>query len=202
MPKLWRLLLACASVLLLVALALPLWHVQLFAPQYPEGLGMVITARTVRGAAEHDLQSINALNHYIGMKTIEPDDIPDLRVIPWFIGGLAAVGFAIAAAGGRKLIVGWLSAFTLLGVAGLVDFYKWEYSYGHDLDYEHAIIKVPGMTDQPPLIGSKQLLNFTASSWPSLGSAAIGAAFLLGVAALIIVRRAPAAGGRPPAPAS
>ena len=50
----------------------------------------------------------------------------------------------------------------MLGVVALSDFYHWEYEYGHDLDTVHAIIKVPGMTYQPPLIGSKQLLNFTA----------------------------------------
>ena len=52
---------------------------------------------------------------------------------------------------------------------GLVDFWHWEYDYGHRLDFEHAIIKIPGMSYQPPLIGVKQLLNFTAVSWPDVG---------------------------------
>ncbi|HEX7069478.1 MAG TPA: hypothetical protein VF190_01680, partial [Rhodothermales bacterium] len=39
----------------------------------------------------------------------------------------------------------------------------------HNLDVERAIIKVPGMTYQPPLIGVKQLLNIRASSWPWIG---------------------------------
>ena len=59
------------------------------------------------------------------------------------------------------------------------DFWRWEYDYGHDLDFEHAIIKVPGMTYQPPLIGPKQLLNFTAcrgrTSGGWLAFAALGA---------------------------
>jgi copper chaperone NosL len=190
MSRLSRVLLALASAMLLAALALPLWRVQLHAPQYPEGLGMEITARTVRGATEHDLQSINSLNHYIGMKAIEPDAIAELRVIPWLIGGLAAAGLIVAGIGRRAIIIGWLAAFGALGLAGLWDFYRWEYSYGHDLDYAHAIIKVPGMTYQPPLIGTKQLLNFTASSWPSIGSIAIGLAFALGVASLVVAIRA------------
>jgi copper chaperone NosL len=53
-------------------------------------------------------------------------------------------------------------------VAGLVDFYRWGYAYGHELD-EHAAIKVPGMSYQPPVIGTKQLLNFHAASWPDVG---------------------------------
>jgi copper chaperone NosL len=189
MSKLSRVLIALASCLALIALALPLWRIQLFAPQYPEGLGMEIHAGTVRGATEHDLQSINSLNHYIGMKAIEPDDIAELRVIPWLIAGLAAVGFIAAAVGRKSLVVGWLTSFALLGLIGMWDFHRWEYAYGHDLDLEHAIIKVPGMTYEPPLIGSKQLLNFTASSWPSVGSILIGASFALGFIALVIATR-------------
>src|SRR5215467_11570308 len=111
MSKLSRLLLALASGLLLVALALPLWRVRLVAPQYPEGLGMEIRAHTVRGATEHDLRSINSLNHYIGMKPIEPDAIPDLEVIPWLIGGLGVAGVIAAAVGRRRGVMLWLCAF-------------------------------------------------------------------------------------------
>src|SRR5262245_23874693 len=188
MSKLSRLLLALASGLLLLALALPLWRVRLVAPQYPEGLGMEIRANTVRGATEHDLQSINSLNHYIGMKTIEPDEIPDLRVVPWLFRGLAVLGFVAAAVGRRSLGIAWLSAFVAAGVTGLWDFYRWEYEYGHDLDLAHAIIKIPGMSYQPPLIGSKQLLNFTATSWPASGTFVLAVAFMLGVIALVVAR--------------
>lgn len=185
-----RVLLAFASALLLFALPLPLWRIQLIAPQYPEGLGMDIHARSVRGAKEHDLDNINNLNHYIGMKTIEPEEIAELRVIPWLIGGLAVAGFVVAIVGRRMPLIVWLAAFGVLGVVGLVDFWRWEYDYGHNLDFEHAIIKVPGMTYQPPLIGSKQLLNFTATSWPATGAILLGVAFLLGVMAMVVRRRA------------
>jgi hypothetical protein len=198
MTKLSRLLLALASGLLLVALALPLWRVRLVAPQYPEGLGMEIRANTVRGATEHDLRSINSLNHYIGMKTIEPDEIPELHVIPWVFGGLALAGLVAAAVGRRPLVVAWLVAFVAAGTAGLWDFYRWEYSYGHDLDLQHAIIKVPGMTYQPPLIGTKQLLNFVAASWPASGSIVLGAAFVLGVTALCLRTPQPPRSGMTP----
>ncbi|MGE5730350.1 MAG: hypothetical protein ACM37U_00310 [Gemmatimonas sp.] len=190
MSQVSRVLLAFASVLLLFALRLPLWHIRLIAPQYPEGLGMDIHARTVVGAKEHDLDNINELNHYIGMKTIEPEEIPELRVIPWLIAGLGALGLIVAIARKRALLIGWLVAFGALGLVGLWDFWHWEHDYGHDLDFKHAIIKVPGMTYQPPLIGSKQLLNFTASSWPAAGAIVLGVAFLLGVTAMIVGGRA------------
>jgi copper chaperone NosL len=187
--KLSRLLLAFAAGSLFAALAVPLWRVNLVAPQYPEGLGMEIHARTVRGATEHDLQNINALNHYIGMKPIEPEAIPELRVIPWVIAGLGVAALVAAALNRRAAIGAWLVSFAVLGLVGMWDFYKWEYEYGHDLDFEHAIIKVPGMTYQPPLIGTKQLLNFTATSWPAVGTYLIGAAFALGAVAFFLTAR-------------
>jgi len=183
-------LLAFASAFLLFALPLPLWQIRLIAPQYPEGLGMDIHARTVVGAKEHDLDNINELNHYIGMKTIEPEGIAELRVIPWLIAGLGVLGFIVAIARKRALLIAWLLSFGALGVVGLWDFWHWEHDYGHNLDLQHAIIKIPGMTYQPPLIGSKQLLNFTASSWPAAGTMLLGAAFVLGVVAMFIGKRA------------
>jgi hypothetical protein len=151
---------------------------------------MDIHARTVVGAKEHDLDNINNLNHYIGMKTIEPTEIAELRVIPWLIAGLGVLGFVVAIVRKRALLIAWLAAFGVLGVVGLWDFWHWEHDYGHNLDFQHAIIKVPGMTYQPPLIGSKQLLNFTATSWPAAGSILLGVAFVLGVTAMIVGARA------------
>lgn len=185
MPKLSRVLLALASALMLCALRLPLWSVHLVAPQYPEGLGLVIDAHTVRGATEHDLENINELNHYIGMKVIDPQAIPELRVIPWVIAGLAVLAAVIAIGGTPELALAWLGAFAVAGAIGMWDFWRWEYGYGHDLDFAHAIIKIPGISYQPPLIGSKQLLNFTASSWPAAGSVILGLAFALGIAAVV-----------------
>ena len=189
MFRLPRVLLALASALLLLALPLPLWRVRLIAPQYPEGLGMEIYARTVRGATEHDLGNINELNHYIGMRTIDPETITDFRVIPWAIAGLAILGLAAAISGKRSLAVAWLGVFVAAGVAGLWDFWHWEYMYGHDLDVAHAIIKVPGMSYQPPLIGAKQLLNFTATSWPAAGTFLIGLSFAIGALATFLPAR-------------
>jgi copper chaperone NosL len=190
--KLSRILVAIGAVLLLGVFIFPLWRVNLIAPQYPEGLGMLIRVNTVTGIKPNDLENINGLNHYIGMKAIEPDAIPELEYMPWIVAGLSAFGLVAAALGRRRVVFAWLAAFAVLAVVGLYDFWRWEYDYGHNLDLEHAIIKIPGMTYQPPLIGTKQLLNFTAASWPALGAVCVGVAFLLGVAALVVVRRSSA----------
>lgn len=179
MTRRTRLLLGIAAVFTLGALVLPLWEVRLGAPQYPEGLGLRIHAHTVRGIKPNDLQNINGLNHYIGMKPIHPESIPELRYMPWLIGLLAAAGALVAWRGTRRHLTGWLVTFALLGAVGLWDFWRWEYDYGHNLDMENAIIIVPGMTYQPPILGSKKLLNFTATAWPGGGAAALGIAFIL-----------------------
>lgn len=189
MPRFARVAVLAASLLLLGVFVLPLWSVRLIAPQYPEGLGMHIRINTVEGATEYDLNNINNLNHYIGMKRIEPEAIPELRIMPWIVAGIILTGLATAALGRRRLIYAWTAAFLMIAAAGLVDFWKWEYDYGHNLDAETAVIKIPGMSYQPPLIGSKQLLNFTATSLPASGGLLAGLALLLALSAAFLVWR-------------
>lgn len=168
MSKASRIVLAVAALALGLMYVFPLWSITLEAPQYPEGIGMYIEINTVTGHKPNDLANINGLNHYIGMKTIEPDTIAELKIMPWIIGLLMVLGLAAAAVGRRWMLYAWAGLFLVTAIAGLVDFYLWEYDYGHNLD-PTAAIKVPGMNYQPPLIGPKKLLNFTAHSWPALG---------------------------------
>lgn len=181
-----RLLAAFAALLLTLVYVAPLWNITLIAPQYPEGLGMHIRVNTVTGVKPMDIDNINGLNHYIGMKTIHPDTIPELRYMPWIVAALIAGGLITALVGKRRLLVLWAAVYVMVAIAGLVDFWRWEYDYGHNLDMTQAIIKIPGMSYQPPLIGSKQLLNFTASSWPGLGGWAAGLSLALVAVTLVL----------------
>ena len=193
MSRATRVLVALAAFSMAIVYVLPLWHIGLEAPQYPEGIGLYIAADKIIGENPGDLKSINGLNHYIGMKAIEPDDIPELRFMPKIIAGLIAAGLLVAAVGRRGLLIGYASLLVLFSLAGLADFYKWSYDYGHNLD-PHAAIKVPGMSYQPPLIGSKQILNFHATSWPASGGwVLIGAVGLIVGLALLEHRRSRAA---------
>lgn len=187
-----RILVLLAACCTLGALALPLWRIDLEAPQYPEGIGMVIRAATVEGVKPNDLQNINGLNHYIGMREIVPESIPELRWMPGILATFALLAGLVALRGRPRLLLAWLVLFAVAGVAGLYDFWRWGYAYGHDLDPQ-AIIKIPGMAYQPPLIGSKQILNFTAHSWPAAGGLLLGLAFVLGGAAFALAgyRRRP-----------
>ncbi|HEX3273664.1 MAG TPA: hypothetical protein VHR43_02315 [Gemmatimonadales bacterium] len=159
---------AVASLLLLVVFVTPLWRIDLIAPQYPEGLGLRIWINQITGLKPNDLNSLNGLNHYIGMRAIVPESIPELRLMPQLLAAAVVAGLLVALIGRRPLLYLWAVLFTVGAVAGLGDFYKWGYEYGHQLD-PTAAIKVPGMSYQPPVIGSKQLLNFHATSWPDVG---------------------------------
>lgn len=181
MAKASRVLLLVASIALGLAYVLPIWTIRLEAPQYPEGLGMVIRLNTIEGLKEHDLNNINNLNHYIGMQRIVPESIPELTLMPWIVAFLMVSGMLVALLGRKKLLYGWTALFLAVSLAGLADFWKWEYDYGHNLDEETAIIKIPGMSYQPPLIGSRQILNFTAHSWPASGGIVLMLAAATGV---------------------
>ena len=186
-----RIAIAAAALTLGVAYISPLWHIGLVAPQYPEGIGMYIWADTITGQKPNDLNSINNLNHYIGMKAIVADSIPELRLMPRILAGLIAFGIITAVVGKRKLLYAWTGVFAVIAMVGLADFWYWGYDYGHNLD-PTAAIKIPGLSYQPPVFGSKQLLNFTANSWPGLGGWAIVAALCVGVwLSLVEFRRVP-----------
>lgn len=164
MKTLTRNLTILLSLLLVTIYFVPLWQIELEAPQYPEGLGFEIWINKMTG----DLKTVNALNHYIGMKSIEPDSMAELKLMPYIVGFLIVMGLITAATRKRKLLYIWFVLLLVIAIIGMVDFYLWEYDYGHNLNPE-APIKVPGMTYQPPLIGTKKLLNFVAYSYPSIG---------------------------------
>lgn len=168
MSRVSRMLVALAALSMIIVYFLPLWQIGLEAPQYPEGLGLYIAIDKIVGQQPQDLNSINGLNHYIGMKVISPDDIPELKYMPKIVAGLIALGLLVAVMGKRRMLMGYAAVLLLFSLAGLADFYKWSYDYGHNLSPD-AILKIPGMTYQPPLIGSRQLLNFHATSWPASG---------------------------------
>lgn len=159
-----RILLAVAAIALVIVLFVPIWRIDLVAPQYPEGLYLLIYGNKLAG----NVDIINGLNHYIGMKTLHTEDFIEFRVLSYLIAFFALLFLVAAIVGKKKVLLAVVFLFILFGIVAMVDFWKWEYEYGHHLDPE-AAIKVPGMSYQPPLIGYKQLLNFSAYSMPDWG---------------------------------
>jgi len=174
-----RISLVLCSICMIIVLFVPMWRIDLNAPQYPEGLSLKIYAYDIKG----NVDIINGLNHYIGMKSIHKADFIEFTVLPYCILFYSLLFMAAAFANNKIVYYIAFFLFVSFGIIAMVDFWKWEYNYGHDLNPGAAII-VPGMAYQPPLIGFKQLLNFGAYSMPAVGGwifIGCGISLLLGV---------------------
>lgn len=182
MKTLPRILMLTAVASLLMLFLFPMWRITLFAPQYPDGVTMYIWINQITGETPGTLQNINILNHYVGMKYIEPDAIPELVYFPYVIMALAALGLLAALLNKGWGYLSWVILFVILAALGMYDFYLWEYDYGHNLS-PTAPIKIPGASFQPPLFGTKDILNFVAQSYPHTGGYFAGLAALLAAAA-------------------
>ena len=168
-----KILMIIGSFLLLGLFVFPLWNITLEAPQYPIPLGMDIYINKFIDTNEFDIKNINLMNHYVGMQYI-PETIPEFKIFPWAIAIMAALGVIIGFTGRYKLFLVWFVVMSLLSAAGMYDFYMWEYDYGHNLDPKAIMnFKNPDgspMGFQPPLFGTKTILNFVAHSYPRTGA--------------------------------
>lgn len=169
-----KVMLVVVGLLFTASLFLPLWRIELDAPQYPEGLTLQLHANKIAG----DVDIINGLNHYIGMATLHTENFFEFTILPYFFGTFALIAFALIFINRRKAVLVFLITFVLFIAISAVDFYRWNYEYGHNLDPNAAII-VPGMAYQPPLLGFKQLLNFGAYSIPDVGGWLLTAAGII-----------------------
>lgn len=162
--NIYTIVLILTGLSLLAVLYFPIWSIYLEAPQYPEGLSMSIYVDHVGG----DIDIINGLNHYIGMKTIHANDFIEFSILSYCVMFFSLLFILNGIFASKKFFYLLSILFISFGIIAMIDFWRWEYDYGHHLN-EDAAIKVPGMTYQPPLIGYKQLLNFGAYSFPDIG---------------------------------
>ncbi|MCB9263328.1 MAG: nitrous oxide reductase accessory protein NosL [Flavobacteriales bacterium] len=168
-----RLLMILAALLPLLLFVLPMWRIMLEAPQYPEPIGFKIYINDFKDVSPNDMKNINILNHYVGMQYI-PDAIPEFKIFPWGVLFTSVLGLILALIGKHKFYLYWFILVIGLSAAGVADFYIWEYNYGHNLDPK-AIMKFTDengnmLAYQPPVFGSKTILNFKAHSYPQLGT--------------------------------
>lgn len=163
-----RALLLVGVAALIAALILPLWKISLIAPQYQEGLTLVIhTYQLVAGNGGQDLVEINNLNHYIGMKPLAQADFFEMRWVPFALGVFILLALRTAAIGTVRSLVDLLALYLYFTAFSLGSFYFRLYTYGHDLDPK-APMTIQPFT--PVLIGEQQIANFVQSSWPQVGA--------------------------------
>src|SRR6185369_16380557 len=99
-----RIIIGVSSLLIIVAYFVPLWRIDLFAPQYPEGLVMKIWVNKLSG----DVDIINGLNHYIGMKKISVEMFPEFTFLVYLVAAFIIYGLAISISGSRKILFSYL----------------------------------------------------------------------------------------------
>ena len=179
-----RLVVLAAGFLLLVALFFPLWEITMFAQMFPEGIRMSIFAhKLVGGNNGADLQGINILNHYIGMREIRAQDFPEMKFIPFALGLFFLLGLRTAVFGRVHQVVDSLVLFTYFGLFSLAAFYYRMHTFGHQLGPD-APIKVAPFT--PPVFGHEHIANFDVYSYPGPGTYLLGAYALLLAGALVL----------------
>lgn len=163
-----RILLLLALIPLAWGATQRLWTIEFFAPQYPKGLQLHVYSYSISGGNEGvDLTEINTLNHYVGMRALDPADFADLDFMPFAIGALLLLGLRVAAIGDVRSLVDLAVLTGYFGVFGIARFVYMLYTYGHDLD-PRAPIEMAGF--MPPVWGTRTIANFTVSSFPSLGT--------------------------------
>jgi len=173
-------------LLLVVPLALtmtqPLWRISMNAPQYPDGLYLDVYAHKIDGGNDgQHIKEINTLNHYIGMHKIDRAELSDLDWIPFGLGLLMILTLRCAAIGNVRALVDLVVVGGYIGGFAFLKFVYKMYVFGHNLD-PSAPIKVEPFT--PAIFGTKQIANFSTSSFPQLGSGYIGI-FFAGILAIL-----------------
>jgi len=180
-----RLLAAVVVAALLVASAfLPIWISKLVAPQYPKGLWLFAYG----GRMEGDLREINGLNHYIGMRIISPEAVPELGLWPIALLGTGIFAMIGIFAPGR---IGQLArlGLWLVPIGTLADIQRWLYVFGHSLDPEAALRLQPFT---PLVVGPTKIWNFQVWAFP--GPALV---ILVAVAVLVALTARLPFGARP-----
>ncbi|GED17928.1 hypothetical protein [Aneurinibacillus migulanus] len=164
--------LAVAAVLQGISILLPWWGMKFIAPQYPEGLDIVVYPYKLEGR----IDIINGLNHYIGMKEFSAATFHELDYLPYVIGAMAILTLIAAIVRKKGILYVLIGLFVIGGTLGIYDMLHWLRSFGTELD-PHAPIKISPFI--PPIIGENRIANFITYSYFSYGSFLIGAAFLL-----------------------
>ena len=182
-----KILMVIGALMLLALFFFPLWNITLIAPQYPKSIGMDIWITKITDHNPGDIQNINIMNHYVGMKPI-PEHLDEFDIFPVVVGVMAFLGIAFGFYGRKNFYLIWFVTMVILAAIGLYDFYLWQYDYGHNLD-PTAAIKIPGQGYQPPLIGAKVILNFKAYSLPMTGAYFLFVGMLMTLTAYFVAKK-------------
>jgi nitrous oxidase accessory protein len=169
-----------AAMLVWLAAAQPLWTMTLRAPQYPKGLRIEAYGTGMAG----DLKELNILNHYIGMKPLDPAPPLETKLFP--IGIAALIVLCLASPVHRWLRRAAVFATLAMPLGILADLQWWLYTYGHSLNPK-APIRLPAFT--PLVLGSSSMGNFHSTTMISIGILCLAGAAVILIAGERLSRR-------------
>ncbi len=179
-----RVVLAFLTIFIVLSFTAPVWHINMKAPQYPEGLDLYIYSYKVEGGNDgNDVQEINVLNHYIGMAPLDRQALSDLDWIPFLFVAMIIFALRTALVGKVGSMLDLLVMTSYAGAFGFGRLYYKLYTFGHNLDPRAPVTVEPFM---PVMWGKKQIANFLTEAGPGLGTWYV-AIFATGLALLLLI---------------
>ena len=179
-----RVVLALLTIFIGLSFTVPMWHLNMEAPQYPQGLDLYVYSYKVDGGNDgNDVQEINVLNHYIGMAPLDRAALTDLDWIPFLFAAMVIFALRTAVIGKVGSMLDLLVMTTYAGAFGFGRLYYKLYTFGHNLD-PRAPVTIEPFT--PVMLGSKQIANFTTHAYLGLGTWYV-AVFATGLTLLLLI---------------
>ena len=176
--------LAAAAVLLFISIFLPYWKITLFAPQYPQGLAATMYVNRLTG----DVQEIDELNHYIGMKPMGEAAVLERTLSIFIVIGLALL--IAAAVYVHNPLALFLCIPAVMYPAFFVgDLYFWMRNFGMNLD-RNAALSGAIKPFVPPILGAGKIAQFSTTATWEIGLYLSIAASVLILVGLYFHRRA------------
>ena len=177
-------LLLVARILLLVSLFLPYWHMELQAPQYPDGLHMTAHLNSLTG----DVAEIDGLNHYIGMRSLY-----EAAQIERNVGVFVMIAFVVMLELAAFVHTRWaallVAPVVFFPAVFLLDLHLWMKHFGLNLDPE-APLSNAVKPFIPTAMGRGGIGQFVTIATPGVGLILACVASVVLVLALFFHRRA------------
>jgi hypothetical protein len=152
--------LVAASVLLFISIFLPYWKLTLYAPQYPQGLEASMYVNRLAG----DIQEIDGLNHYIGMKPMDEAAVLERTLSIFMIIGIALLIMGAVYVHSPFALFLCIPA-VFYPVFFLGDLYFWMRTFGTHLN-PHAPLSNAIKPFVPPILGEGKIAQFsTFATW-------------------------------------
>lgn len=122
---------AFARIVLLVSIFFPFWHMELEAPQYPNGLFLTAYVNHLTG----DVREIDGLNHYIGMRSLGEAAAFERAASVWMMIAMVLLVEGAAFIHSKWAVLLALPVLTF-PIAFIADLYYWMRSFGLNLNPE------------------------------------------------------------------